>query len=158
MSGGLLGGWNRFGYVDGNTLSGFDPNGLTRRDIDAALNAARKMNPSWRFPSSVKTWSQNGKGGKFSFGQSDVYVDAKYLECLNDSEAAALLITLLHELAHFNQNAIQFGIDNVRERITGGGSSNAQDAADALLWKYYAIVAEYLKNRKSSPDSCVCLK
>jgi RHS repeat-associated protein len=155
---GLDGGWNRFAYVDGNPLSGFDPNGLTRRDIDAALNAARKMNPFWRFPSSVKTWSQNGKGGKFSFGQSDVYVDAKYLDCLDDSEATALLITLLHELGHFNQNMIQFGIDNVRERITRGGSSNAQDAADALLWKYYAIVAEYLRNRKSSPDSCACSK
>jgi RHS repeat-associated protein len=155
---GLDGGWNRFGYVDQNPLSGFDPNGLTRRDIDAALNAARKMNPSWRFPSSVKTWSQSGKGGKFSFGQPDVYVDAKYLECLDDGEATALLITLLHELAHFNQNALQYGADNVRERLTGGSSSNAQDTADALLWKYYAIVAEYLKNRKSSPDSCTCTK
>jgi RHS repeat-associated protein len=131
----LQGGWNRFSYVDGNPLSAFDPNGLTRRDIDAALNAVRKMSPSWRFPSAVKTWRQNGKGGKFSFGQSDLYVDAKYLECLDDSEATALLITLLHELAHFNQNVIQFGIDNVRERVTAGGSSNAQDAADALLWK-----------------------
>lgn len=130
-------------------MTGFDPNGLTRRDIDAALNAAKKMSPSWKFPTSVKTWSQSGKGGKFNFGQSDVYVDAKYLECLDDSEASALLITLLHELAHFNQNMIQFGVDNVRERITRGGSSNAQDTADALLWKYYAIVAEYLKKTEN---------
>jgi len=153
---GLEGGFNRFGYVEGNALSFTDPLGLTRADIDAAINAARLMQPDWRFPLQVEAWSQQGKGGKSSFGSKKIHVDAKYLECLDDGEAGALLLTVLHELAHFNQNWYQFGVDNLRERITRGNFSNAQDTADALVFKNYMIVNNYLKNRHVGKNACQC--
>ena len=132
--------------------------GLTQADIDNALNTAKSMMPGWNFPSSVKTWSQDGKGGKHNVWDKDIYVDSKYLECLDDGTAGALLTTILHELTHFNQTWYQFGIDNVRERVTGGNSSSAQDTADAILWKNDALLAKYLKNRHVAKDSCQCRK
>jgi len=155
---GLQGGMNTYAYVSGNPLGAIDPTGLTQADIDAAFNAAKAMHPSWRFPSTVKAWSQKGKAGKYSFGDKDIYVDSKYLKCLDNSEATALLNTILHELAHFNQTWYQFGIDNLRERATGGNSSHAQDTADALLWQHYLIVTQYLKNRDIGQDNCQCRK
>ena len=155
---GLAGGLNRFGYVGGNPLSYVDPLGLTQADIDSAFSAARAMMAGSRFPSSVGTWSQAGKGGKFSFGSDNIYVDRKYLECLDDGEAGALLSTVLHELTHFNQSPLAFGADNLRERITSGNSSRAQDNADRLLWNNNAIVQQYLKNRNVGQNTCQCKK
>jgi RHS repeat-associated protein len=155
---GLRGGINGFGYVGGNPLSFIDPAGLTQADINAAVKAARLMQPNWNFPSDIKTWNQQGKGGKSNFWDKNIYVDSKYLECLDDGEAGALLNTLLHELAHFNQTWYQFGMDNVRERVTGGNSSSAQDIADALLWNNNAILAKYLKNRHVDKNTCQCRK
>jgi hypothetical protein len=155
---GLNGGPNGYLYAGANPLSFIDPMGLTQADINAAVNAARAMQPNWRFPSDVKTWSQQGKGGKNNFWDKNIYIDSKYLECLDDGEAGALLGTILHELTHFNQTWYQFGIDNIRERVTGGNSSNAQDTADALLWKNDKILADYLKNRHVDKNSCQCRK
>ena len=155
---GLSGGLNRFAYVGGNPLSYVDPLGLTQADIDSAFSAARAMMAGSRFPSSVGTWSQAGKGGKFSFGSDNIYVDRKYLECLDDGEAGALLSTVLHELTHFNQSPLAFGADNLRERITSGNSSRAQDNADRLLWNNNAIVQQYLKNRNVGQNTCQCKK
>ena len=155
---GLRGGPNGYLYAGANPLSFIDPMGLTQADVNAAVNAARAMQPNWRFPSEVKTWSQQGKGGKNNFWDKNIYVDSKYLECLDDGEAGALLSTILHELTHFNQTWYQFGIDNMRERVTGGNSSNAQDTADALLWKNDKILADYLKNRHVDKNSCQCRK
>lgn len=116
------------------------------------------MPPGSRFPSAVNTWSQQGKGGKHSFWDKDIYVDSKYLDCLDDGEAGALLSTILHELTHFNQTWYEFGIDNVRERVTGGNSSRAQDNADTLLWNNSALLAQYLKNRHVGQSTCQCRK
>lgn len=139
----------------GNPVNFRDPLGLTQQDINAALNAANKMQPQWIFPSSVKTWSQDGKAGKHYFWDSDVYVDAKYLECLDDGTALALLNTLLHELTHYNQTWHQFAIDNIRERITSGNSSDAENNAGSLIWKNDKVVTDYLNNRDKD---CECKK
>jgi len=144
--------------VGGNPISFVDPLGLTRQDIDAATAAAKMMQPNWNFPSEVKTWGQDGKAGKHNFWDNHIYVDSKYLRCLDDGEAAALLDTVVHELAHFNQTWYQFGIDNIRERVTGGYSSAAQDTTGDLLWRNSAIVAQYLKNRGVGKNSCECQK
>lgn len=116
------------------------------------------MVPNWKAPSDVKTWSQAGKGGKTSFFGNDISVDAKFLECLDDGEASALLMAILHEMAHYNQTWYQFGIDNVRERVTGGNSSAAQSAAEMAAFNNSALVAQYLKNRHMTKDACQCRK
>ena len=155
---GLGGGLNRFAYVGGNPLRYVDPLGLTQADIDNAFATAKAMMPNSNFPSNVRTWSQQGKAGKNSFFSKDINVDSKYLECLDDGEASALLTTILHEMAHFNQTWYQFGIDNVRERMTGGNSSRAQDSADTAVWNNSALVSQYLKNRHIGKDACQCRK
>jgi hypothetical protein len=58
----------------------------------------------------------------------------------------------------FNQTWYQFGMDNVRERMTGGTSSNAQSAAEAASFNNSALVTQYLKNRHMTKDACQCRK
>ncbi|MFC0130803.1 RHS repeat-associated core domain-containing protein, partial [Ralstonia solanacearum] len=155
---GEQGGFNLYAYVGGNPVSYIDPAGQTRLDINSAINAAKQMQPSWKFPSAVETWGQEGKAGKHSWWDSTISVDSRYLECLDDGDASALLGTVLHELAHLNQTWYQFAFDNTQERLTGGARSNAQDTADSLMWNHSNIVADYLKNRGNGEKSCGCRK
>lgn len=155
---GLQGGLNPVVYVSSDPLRLIDPHGLTQTDIDNALAMTRAMLPNVKYPSVVRTWSQPGKAGSSSLLGHDIFVDSKYLECLNDGEASALLMTVLHEVQHFNQRWYEFGMDNVRERVTGGRSSRAQDAAEEAAFGNSALVTQYLKSRHQGKDACQCRK
>lgn len=89
---------------------------------------------------------------------SDIYIDSKYLECLDDGEARALLLTILHELAHFNQSFTAFQVDKFREIFSGGESSRAQDNAENLVARYDALLMQYQKNQDNGKNSCQCRK
>lgn len=144
--------------MGGNPLAFIDPFGLTQADIDNAYSAAIAMMPNSKIPSGVRTLSQKGKAGKTSFFSKSIAVDSKYLECLDDSEVTELLVTILHEMAHFNQKWYEFGVDNVIERITGGEVFSAQDRAEAILISNPSMVARYLANRHVDKESCRCKK
>jgi RHS repeat-associated protein len=155
---GLPGGMNLFLYVGGNPFRFIDPLGLTPIDIDNAFTTAKMMMPGAKYPSGVRTWTDPGKMGKSHYLGGDIYVDSKYLECLDDGEATALLMTILHEIGHFNQAWYQFAADNVRERVTRGNSSSAQSTAEQAAFNHSSLVAQYLKNRHVSNESCQCRK
>ncbi len=155
---GLAGGLNKNSYAANNTLGFTDPLGLTQADIDNAFSTAKSMTPEWNHPTSIGTWSQQGKGGKYGFFNENIQVDSKYLGCLDDGEAGALLITILHEMKHYNQKWYEFAFDNIQERLTGGNSSNAQDAAENLIFSNDKKVSEFLKKRNIGLISCHCKK
>ncbi|MEJ8839681.1 RHS repeat-associated core domain-containing protein [Ramlibacter sp. AN1133] len=153
---GLAGGINTFAYVGASPLSFVDPSGLTRADIQNAFAAAKAMTPGWKHPTEVATWSQNGKAGRYSYGDTRIYADAKYLGCLDDGEATALLVTILHEMAHMNQGWFTFQADKLQEALTRGSWSFAQDTADDVAFKNMDRIPEYLKRRHTTNNSCEC--
>ncbi|WP_225977177.1 RHS repeat-associated core domain-containing protein [Paracidovorax avenae] len=155
---GLSGGLAAYCYASNKPLRFIDPLGLTQADIDNAFNTAKTMTPDWNHPTSVGTWSQQGKAGRYGFFDKDIKVDSKYLECLDDGEAGALLMTILHEMKHFNQSWYEFAFDNIQERLTGGNFSSAQDAAEKLLWENDGELIKYMKNRNLGIASCRCRK
>lgn len=49
-------------------------------------------------------------------------------------------------------------MDNVRDRMTGGNSSNAESTAEAAAFNNSALVMQYLRNRHMSKHACQCRK
>jgi RHS repeat-associated protein len=112
---GLDGGLNLYLYAKGNPGRFVDFLGLTWTDINSAFATAILMTLGWYHPRHVQTWSQAGKAGKTEYFSDIIFVDSRHLECLNDGEAGELLITIIHEIAHHNQNYFKYQLDKVIE-------------------------------------------
>jgi RHS repeat-associated protein len=153
---GLDGGLNLYLYAKGNPGRFVDSLGLTWTDINNAFATAKRMTPKWYHPKHVQTWSQAGKAGKTEYFSDIIFVDSRYLGCLNDGEAGELLITIIHEIAHHNQNYFKYQLDKVIEYWTKGNSSYAQDTADMVIYNNEAMMLEYLRNRNVGVDECYC--
>ena len=102
---GLSGGINAYAYVNGNPVNLVDPLGLTQRDIDVARVIAMQSQSDLVFPdhyvvTDLGTTEDGGEVVGNTLPGVGTQLDDKYLKKLNNSEAAELLDTIIHEAVH----------------------------------------------------------
>jgi hypothetical protein len=83
-----------------------DPLGLTQRDIDVARQIAIVSQPDLKFPDSYKVMDLGyAEDGGVIVGNTipgvGTQLDNQYLKPLNNSQAAELLNTIIHEAVHY---------------------------------------------------------
>ena len=149
---GLAGGWNRTGYVGGNPFGLIDPMGLTRQDVMNGLDLMRRAYPDLRFPSEigfdklvrVPLIAPNPRAHTSKFTRQ-ITMDDQFLKCLSHGDAQGMLITLLHEILHYNQSALDIW-------TTGPDHSRFDDEALWRLMNHPTILKEFEKKR----EECTC--
>jgi hypothetical protein len=102
---GLLGGTNAYAYVTNNPLRWSDIFGLTRRDVQEALELIRESQMDLNVPIDVQYADFPGdKDGETTYLDGEVILDDRFLGPLDNAEAAYMLETLMHETLHSNQS------------------------------------------------------
>ena len=103
---------NTYTYVGNNPLAWIDPFGLTRRDIQEALEVIRESQLDLPVPVDVNVTDLPGdKDGNTSLIKGDITLDSRFLEPLSDDLVGQLLETLMHEVLHRNQTPLERWVD-----------------------------------------------
>jgi len=117
---GLAGGLNRYGYVGGNPLGWFDPDGLTQCDIDTAYEIVKRKYPELNFgkdspvvdlprngPEAGNSQPKNqGKQKNIPGRDGNIHLNKNYLDKLSDPKAVDLVDTIIHEALHLSRDPI----------------------------------------------------
>lgn len=143
---------NRFGYVGADPLRFVDPWGLTRQDVVNAMDLMRKAFPDLKVPSDVDfdkliripVIAPNPRAHTSKFTRK-ITMDDQFLKCLSPGDAQGMLLTLLHEILHYNQSTADIW-------ITGPDHSRFDDEALSRLMNQPTILKEFEKRR----EECMC--
>jgi RHS repeat-associated protein len=102
---GLAGGINAYVYVGSNPFKYIDPFGLTRYDVQVAIEIIRDSQLDLDVPVDVSFEPlPEGVDGVTSIIDGDISLDDAFLGPLNDGQAQYMLETVMHEIIHHNQS------------------------------------------------------
>ena len=106
---GLRGGWNTYAYVGGNPIAWADPKGLTRDDVNAMLDIARRNSGGLSVPTCI-TYRPTGPRnlGGYVRGSGLFYISHLFEKELSCDEIKELYRVIIHESAHRSQSDTEY--------------------------------------------------
>jgi RHS repeat-associated protein len=161
---GLNGGWNRFGYVGGDSLSHTDGLGLaTDEEIKKAVATLRCANPG-EFDKLARsiTMANMGENGAGMTDwsnnitlNSNLYGDSR--TPVIDVIRSEFLQTLAHEMLHVNQSIGGKVITRIRMgHPLGFFHRQLDERAEAMITRQ--LLNQYIKALQSGDSGCLCTR
>jgi RHS repeat-associated protein len=149
---GLLGGVNRYGYVDGSPTNWIDPSGLTLDDVNIGRDIANNAIWEYNFPKTYGFDDMNPGEQAWTLPGLGTYLNSDYLGTLTDAEAAELLDTLIHEAIHYTLDRRDPNQKENDDDRTGFPYDEAKRLTTKKLIKQFNEARKQgLKKKKSTP-------
>jgi len=184
---GLEGGWNRFGYVNGQPITKTDAMGLlTDQDVSDGFGALRRHFPGW---TTIERWRwgsfEDGKDGQLSILDASIILNDRFKNsgCMNRNEYGYFMKILFHEGIHqvegrlrtiFSSESHHQSIYNASEDLVGSSvidrawyrsnptwdpsfPHDSSNPRQRFTWSRFDLDAAF-GNYQSNSKDCTCAR